>query len=145
MKNTVIPLIGVSCLLLVACTGSFTKVRTAIDQAPDWYDARRHEIRGEGYPEIIEVPTIEVGEMPGKTLVVSKERGAELRRDFEADARAAPPANIAAEIESLRESARREFAGYEANSEFLTDEEIKAIRSAFNVPRVTRGLRATSR
>ena len=35
MKNTAIPLIGVCCLLLAGCTGSFAKVRTAIDQAPE--------------------------------------------------------------------------------------------------------------
>ena len=55
------------------------------------------------------------------------------------------PANAAAEIEDLRESVRRGFAGFEANSNFLTDEEIEAIRSAFDVPRVTRGLRAANR
>ena len=68
MKNTAIPLISVSCLLLAGCSGSFAKVRTAIDQAPEWYDARRVEIRGEGYPEIIDVPTIEKGQEPGQTL-----------------------------------------------------------------------------
>ncbi|MDX1292358.1 MAG: hypothetical protein R3265_06090 [Hyphomonas sp.] len=145
MKNTAIPLIGVCCLLLAACTGSFAKVRTAIDQAPDWYDARRVEIRGEGYPEIIDVPVIAEGQTPGQTLETSKSRGDELRAIFAADARAVEPANIAAEIEDLRETVRRGFAGLEATSEFLTDEEIAAIRSAFDVPRVTRGLRAASR
>ena len=145
MKNTAIPLISVCGLLLTACTGSFAKVRTAIDQAPDWYDARRVEIRGEGYPEIIDVPVIAEGRAPGQTLEASKARGAELRAVFEANARAVDPANVAAEIEGLRETVRREFAGLEASSDFLTEAEIEAIRSAFDVPRVTRGLRAASR
>jgi len=145
MKNTAIPLTSVCCLLLAACTGSFSKVRTAIDQAPDWYDARRVEIRGEGYPEIVDIPTIEKGNTPGQTLETSKARGAELRAVFAENARAVAPANAAAEIEDLRESVRRGFAGFEANSNFLTDEEIEAIRSAFDVPRVTRGLRAAKR
>ena len=145
MKNTAIPLISVCCLLLAACTGSFSKVRTAIDQAPDWYDARRVEIRGEGYPEFIDVPVIAEGATPGQTLQASKSRGAELRAIFADSARAVPPANIAAEIEDLQETVRREFAGFEASSDFLTDEEIAAIRSAFDVPRGTRGLRAASR
>jgi hypothetical protein len=145
MKNTAIPLTSVCCLLLAGCTGSFSKVRTAIDKAPDWYDARRVEIRGEGYPEFIDVPTIVKENTPGQTLEASKSRGAELRVIFAENARAVEPANAAAEIEDLRESVRRGFAGFEATSDFLTDEEIAAIRSAFDVPRVTRGLRAASR
>ena len=50
MKNTTIPLIGVSCLLLVGCSNSFAKVRSAVNQTPEWYETRRVEIRGEGYP-----------------------------------------------------------------------------------------------
>ena len=82
MKNTAIPLIGVCCLLLAGCTGSFAKVRTAIDQALEWYDARRVEIRGEGYPKIIDVPVIAENQAPGLTLEASKARGAELRAVF---------------------------------------------------------------
>lgn len=145
MKNTVIPLISVCCMFLAGCTGSFVKVRTAIDQAPEWYDARRVEIRGEGYPKIIDVPVIAADQAPGQTLEASKTRGAELRAVFDENARAAEPANTAAEIEDLRETVRRGFAGFEATSDFLTDEEIEAIRSAFDVPRVTRGLRVAKR
>ncbi|MEE2922813.1 MAG: hypothetical protein VYC38_13705 [Pseudomonadota bacterium] len=145
MKNTAIPLISVSCLLLAGCSGSFAKVRTAIDQAPEWYDARRVEIRGEGYPEIIDVPTIEKGQAPGQTLEASRSRSETLRAVFTESERAAGPANVAAEIETFRDTVRREFAGFDASSDFLTDEEILAIRSAFDVPRVTRGRRAASR
>jgi len=145
MKNTAIPLLGVSCLLLVACTGSFSKVRGALGEAPDWYDARRKEIRGEGYPKVIDVPVIQAGQEPGQTLQVSKERGRELRDEFDANIRAAAPANTLAEIQSLREDVRRGFAGFQAESNFLTEEDIADIRSAFDVPRVTEGLRAASR
>ena len=144
MKNTAIPLIGVSCLLLAGCAGSFAKVRGAMAQAPDWYDERRTEIRGEGYPELIEVPVIEVGQEPGQTLEDSKARGAVLRASFE-DARAASPADISAEIEAPRADVREGFAGFPAEPDFLTEDEIAAIRAAFDVPRVTRGLRTASR
>ena len=145
MKNTAIPLIGVSCLLLTACSGSFSKVSNAVSQAPEWYGERRQEIRGEGYPEVIDIPEIAEGQQPGKTLQASKERGEELREEFAEDARAAAPANIAAEIEALRESVQRGFAGLQADTDFLTDEEIEAIRSEFDVPRVTEGLKAASK
>lgn len=144
MKNTVIPLIGVSCLLFAGCTGSFEKVRGAVNAAPDWYDERRQEIRGEGYPEVIDVPVIEAGQEPGQTLEASKARATVLRTAFE-DARAAAPADIAAEIEAMRVKIRSEFAGLPAETDFLTEDEIAAIRAAFDVPRVTRGLRTASR
>ncbi|KCZ51757.1 hypothetical protein [Hyphomonas pacifica] len=145
MKNTAIPLIGVSCLLLAGCAGSFGKVQTAINRAPDWYDQRRVEIRGEGYPQIIDVPEIEQGSEPGQTLEASRARSDVLRAEFETSARAVPPANVAAEIASLRETVQRGFAGFQAEADFLTEEEIEAIRSAFDVPRVTKGLKAASR
>lgn len=144
MKNTAIPLLGVTCLLLIGCTNSFTRVREAVNHAPDWYDARRTEIRGEGYPEIIDVPVLAKKDVPGKTLEASKARGEVLRAEFQ-DVRAASPADIAAEIALLREDIGREFAGLQADPGFLTEDEIEAIRAAFNVPRVTEGLRAASR
>lgn len=145
MKNTVIPLIGVSCLLLGACTNSFGKVRQAVADAPDWYEQRREEIRGEGYPEVIDIPVISADNMPGQTLHLSAERAAELRAAFETSDRAGVPANTLAEITALRESIRQGFAGLPADPGFLTEEEISAIRASFDVPRVTQGLRAASR
>ena len=141
MKNTVIPLIGVSCLLLVGCTNSFTKVRDAVNQAPDWYETRRQEIRGEGYPVLAEVPTIAPGELPGKTLPASAKRVSALAAQFAETARAELPANGPAEIAAVGAEIRQQFAGLDESSNFLTDDEIAAIRNSFNVPRVTQGLK----
>lgn len=141
MKNTTIPLIGVSCLLLVGCTSSFAKVRGAVNQAPDWYETRRVEIRGEGYPELVDVPTIAPGELPGKTLPASAERVATLTAEFTDNARAELPADGPAEIAAIGNEIRQQFAGFDESSNFLTDAEIAAIRNSFNVPRVTQGLK----
>tara|TARA_R110000823_G_scaffold95978_6_gene209215 strand:+ start:842 stop:1288 length:447 start_codon:yes stop_codon:yes gene_type:complete len=141
MKNTTIPLIGVSCLLLVGCSNSFAKVRSAVNQTPDWYETRRVEIRGEGYPELVEVPTIAPDQLPGKTLPASAERVTALSAEFADNARAELPADGPAEIAAVGEEIRQQFAGFDESSNFLTDAEIAAIRNSFNVPRVTQGLK----
>ncbi|KCZ94420.1 hypothetical protein [Hyphomonas johnsonii] len=141
MKNTTIPLIGVSCLLLVGCTSSFSKARQAINQAPDWYDARRDEIAGEGYPQLVDIPTIAPGAKPGKTLAASEERVAALGKEFAANARAELPPVGGAEIARVAGEIRQQFAGLDMESNFLTDAEIAAIRDSFDVPRVTQGLK----
>tara|TARA_R110001606_G_scaffold73349_2_gene169019 strand:+ start:2659 stop:3105 length:447 start_codon:yes stop_codon:yes gene_type:complete len=141
MKNTTIPLLGVSCLLLVGCSNSFAKVRSAVNQTPDWYETRRVEIRGEGYPELVEVPTIAPDQLPGKTLPASAERVTALSAEFADNARAELPADGPAEIAAVGEEIRQQFAGFDESSNFLTDAEIAAIRNSFNVPRVTQGLK----
>ncbi|MEQ8299288.1 MAG: hypothetical protein RH945_01965 [Hyphomonas sp.] len=141
MKNTTIPLIGVSCLLLVGCSNSFAKVRSAVNQTPEWYETRRVEIRGEGYPELVEVPTIAPDQLPGKTLPASAERVTALSAEFADNARAELPADGPAEIAAVGEEIRQQFAGFDESSNFLTDAEIAAIRNSFNVPRVTQGLK----
>lgn len=141
MKNTTIPLIGVSCLLLVGCSNSFAKVRSAVNQTPDWYETRRVEIRGEGYPELVEVPTIAPDQLPGKTLPASAERVTALSAEFADNARAELPVDGPAEIAAVGEEIRQQFAGFDESSNFLTDAEIAAIRNSFNVPRVTQGLK----
>ena len=141
MKNTTIPLLGVSCLLLVGCSNSFAKARSAINQAPDWYETRRVEIRGEGYPELVDMPKISPGELPGKTLPASGLRVAALTAEFANSARAELPADGPAKIAAVGNEIRQQFAGFDESSNFLTDAEIAAIRNSFNVPRVTQGLK----
>ena len=142
MKNTTIPLVGVSLLLLVGCTSSFAKVRSAVNQAPDWYDTRRAEIRGEGYPALVDVPTVSAKNRPGTTLPAAEQRVAGLRAEFIDNARAELPANGPAEIAAVGAEIRQQFAGLEDTpGNFLTEAEIEAIRESFNVPRVTQGLK----
>ncbi|MEZ5945702.1 MAG: hypothetical protein R3C13_11980 [Hyphomonas sp.] len=141
MKNTAIPLMSVSILLLAGCTNSFAQVRDAVNQAPEWYGERRAEIRGEGYPKLYEVPELAADQMPGKTLPVSAGRVQVLQAMFDGNERAAPPADAAAEMAALLQRVDADFAGFPADPGFLTQEEIMAIEAAFNVPRVTEGLK----
>ena len=141
MKNTAIPLTSVSILLLAGCAGSFAQVREAVNQAPDWYGERRAEIRGEGYPELYEIPELDADNRPGKTLAASAGRVGDLQAQFDENERADPPADAAGEMSALLTRVEADFAELPADAEFLTQEEIAAIDAAFKVPRVTEGLK----
>ena len=144
MKNTAILLLSVCGLLVAACTSSFEGVRESLSQAPDWYDQRRLEIRGEGYPDLTEVPVAAATVDRREFLVVSEQRAAMLKAVFDANARAVTPADARAEMDAFIEDVRLRFAGLPAEPNFLTDAEVQAIRAKFQVPRVTEGLRAAS-
>lgn len=141
MKNTVILLSGVAVLALTACAGSFGKARQAMKNAPEWYEARRKELRGEGYPELVEVPVIEPENRPGKSLPESNARVAALAGDLAAFERGLQPAATPAEIEALFARVRADFDDPQRPGSFLTDAEVAALREQFNVPRVTVGVK----
>ncbi len=140
MKNTAILLCGVPLLLASACTSSFSKVRGALNDAPDWYEARRTEIRGEGYPAIADIPAVDANWKPGEGLAASGADIAVIQAAFAADARAQAPAAGAAEIAAVVAAIQGEFEPGLPPGDFLTHTEIAAIRASFNVPRVTEGV-----
>jgi len=141
MKNTAIPLMSVSFLLIAGCTNSYAKVREAVNQAPDWYAARRAEIRGEGYPDLSEVKELTPSQLPGKTLPATAARVDILQAYFDNSERAEPPAEAGAQMAALLTRVEAGFADFPADPGFLTQDEIAAIEAAFNVPRVTEGLK----
>ena len=137
MKNTAIPLLSVPLLLLAGCGTSYSAVRGAVDQAPEWYGDRRAEIRGEGYPEIVDVPVVDPSNRPGRTLPAGRDRGPALMALFEGNPRAELPEGGMEEIAALAGEIRAEFAGYEPADDFLNEADLAAIRTSFDVPRVT--------
>jgi len=136
MKNTAIPLLIVPVLLIAGCSSSYAKVRETVNNAPAWYGERRTEIRGEGYPDLSTLPKVDPKNVPGKTLKAQLNRSNELAKEF-ADARAEVAVGGAEEIRAIAASMIAEFSGLPPESDFLTEAEIAAIRSQFNVPRVT--------
>ncbi|PKP80170.1 MAG: hypothetical protein CVT79_16475 [Alphaproteobacteria bacterium HGW-Alphaproteobacteria-18] len=136
MKNTAIPLLIVSFLLIAGCSSSFSKVRESVNNAPAWYGERRTEIRGEGYPDLATLPKVDPKNVPGSTLKSRLDLGSELAQAF-ADPRADVAVGGAEEIRAIAASMIGGFGAIPPESDFLTEAEIAAIRSKFNVPRVT--------
>lgn len=136
MKNTAIPLLIVPVLLIAGCSSSYAKVRETVNNAPAWYGERRTEIRGEGYPDLSSLPKVDPQNVPGKTLRAQLNRSNELAKEF-VDARAEVAVGGAEEIRAIAASIIGGFGDIPPESDFLTEAEIAAIRSQFNVPRVT--------
>ena len=141
MKNTAFPLISVLLVAVSGCSGSFAKVKGALNEAPEWYADRRVEIRGEGYPELIDVPVIKDAERPGQTLPASAERVTAIGKLFAENARAELPDVSADAAMALRSDIQQQFAELDLSAGFLTPAEIQSIRDSFNVPRVTQNPR----
>ena len=141
MKNTAIPLLSVAILALPACVSASSMLRSA-DRVPDWYEERRKEIRGEGYPSLVSVPEPVGRRGADARAVLAGERGAALLALFEEEPRGlAAPADPAA-TEAMHLAMLERFAEDLPPGNFLTDAEIAALRASFDVPRVTSGLRA---
>ncbi|MBE9193860.1 hypothetical protein IQ219_00620 [Synechocystis sp. LEGE 06083] len=136
MKNTAIPLLIVPLLLIAGCSSSFLKVRDAVNSAPAWYGERRAEIRGEGYPDLSALPEVDPANVPGAALKGRADMGEALTAAF-ADPRASVAVGGAEEIRAIADSMIGGFGDIPPESDFLTEAEIAAIRSQFNVPRVT--------
>lgn len=127
----------IGCLLLSAggCTNSFARVADTIAAAPDWYEARRKEVRGEGYPDISRIPTLSVGEARGLDLDDVRADIEVIEALFRADPRAVPPGM---ELEEMRAWANQAIAEANALAEpgdLLTDEEAEDLRGLFEVGR----------
>ncbi len=141
MKNTVILLSGVLCLLLIGCTSSFDNVQGAINSAPEWYDNRKTEIRGAGYPALVEVPTLTDADLASRKVVLSRDEIKKLRASFTDNPLAQLPEGGSERIERVIDRVHVQFQSLDSTSNFLTDAEVEALRQSFNVPRVTQGLK----
>ncbi len=137
MKITAILIFGVSLPLLAGCTNSFSRVADALNTAPGWYAERRAEIRGEGYPQIVNVPVLGAGAPAGSSLGQSTARAGQIAAMFDADPLARSAAGGEAEIREIADRIRQAFSAAEPEARFLTEADIMAIRESFNVPRVT--------
>lgn len=113
-------------------------VRETIASAPEWYQDRAQEVRGEGYPSIGRIPTLEPGEGSAAALDAGREVVLGAEELFRLDPRSVPPG---LELETMLEWAN--LAKTEANREaaepahHLTDAEVEALRALFDSARAT--------
>lgn len=107
-------MIVLSAVCLGACASSMGAVRSAVDEAPEWFKERRVEIRGENYPDIRTVPQITGGDIP--TLDTESERLVDpaRARSFLDHPRAAPPDTTPDEIRAWIRSRQQILAAVSA-------------------------------
>ena len=125
-------------LLLGGCA-SLDDVVGGIANTPDWFQERRVEIRGEGYPDLSDVPSeTNVLEVGNRLRATEKATRAELDA-FLLDPRNQPVNLTSEEIAQRRAELRDAFlAAPKGNDEFLSEAEIKALRTQLRVPPVNK-------
>lgn len=95
------------CILLLGGCASLDNVVGGISNTPDWFQQRRVQIRGEGYPKFKDVPAeIPVSEQRER-LNISDEEAASARILLNDDPRAEAAPITSPEDISLREQALR--------------------------------------
>ncbi len=121
---------------LAGCASSFDKVRDTVAAAPDWYDQRAAEVRGEGYPSVSRIPELEAGERSTAEIDAGREAVAAADALFRMDPRAVPPGLELQEMLAWAEEARAEAEAV-ANEPggHLTAEDVAALRALFDRPR----------
>lgn len=126
-------LAGVILAPLAGCASSIERVRETVAAAPDWYDARATEVRGEGYPNIAGVPTLQAGERgPVRDLDSGRRELQDAERLFRMDPRAVPPGLELAEMQAWAARVKAELDAIAAEpGDFLTDEEVAQARALF--------------
>lgn len=104
-------------------------------QAPDWYEARKTEFRGVGYPSLSSVPQKSTGYDPLRKLQLSEEETLATLARFNSDPRAELAVETPDQILVWATELRRAVEGRLPAPDFMTDEEVEAIKARFNVPR----------
>ncbi|MEL6827286.1 MAG: hypothetical protein AAFN91_13645 [Pseudomonadota bacterium] len=125
----------VTFVLLTGCAGSIEKVQAMRADAPDWYEARKVEFRGEGYPDLNSIPEPTSGYDPVAKLELSEAETLAALAMFENSPRSEPPTETPDEIRAWAAEVRRAVEGRLPAPDFLTDEEVEAIKARFQIAR----------
>ena len=125
----------VTLALMTGCASSMDRVRELRAAAPDWYEARKVELAGDGYPSIGDVP--EVGAYPDlqRDLALSEEETRAALEMFANHPRAELATETPSEIAAWVELTKRAVMGRLPAPDFLTDEEVAALKAVFDTPR----------
>lgn len=127
--------IFVTFVFLAGCASSVEKVQSLRSQAPDWYEARKVEFRGEGYPDLNSIPDPTPRKRTLKRLRMSEADVNAALEVFYADPRAEGAVETPEEIRAWARETKRAVEGQLPAPDFMTDEEVEQIKARFNVSR----------
>lgn len=126
-------------LFLLGGCASLDDVVGGIANTPEWFQERRVEIRGEGYPDLTEVPDgRSIGEI-GERLQATETLARQDLETFLSDPRALPASVTSEEIEQVATRLRAELPDLSPISdEMLSEADISAMRARLRVPPVNK-------
>ena len=125
----------VTFLVLASCAGSIEKVQAMRAEAPEWYEARKLEFRGEGYPDLNSVPALSTQRDTRAKLALSEAETLAVLEQFNADPCAEGVTETPEEIRAWALQVRRAVEGQLPAPDFLTDAEVEALKARFDVAR----------
>lgn len=126
-------LVIISSLLGVSsCAGSMSKMRQAVSDAPDWYDERRVEIRGDGYPRITRVRALNPPEGIGKNLTTDEAQLADAEARLVDHERSELSDTTPEDILAFTADSLAKFGPVETPPDILTMAEIEELKSVFD-------------
>ncbi|MEL8056684.1 MAG: hypothetical protein AAGK66_11045 [Pseudomonadota bacterium] len=128
-------MIFVTLLVCSACTSSFERIADVGSTAPDWYKERQAELRGQDYPSLADVPLITEENRPGSGLAASQADTLAALRALLKDPRNVAARETAERMRAWAARNRRAVDRQIPRPDFLTDEEIEALRAVFDTPR----------
>ncbi|WP_300378727.1 hypothetical protein [Henriciella sp.] len=126
------------CIILTGCAGSLGSSSDAGSATPDWYEARKAEFQGKGYPKLSRVPANTSYEARQSGLVKTADEREALRTAFFNDPRSATVSMTPAEIRAWGLEKRQQVVSLDTPSDFLTEEEITSLFALFERPRARR-------
>lgn len=127
--------IFVTFAFLAGCASSIEKVQSLRSEAPDWYEARKVEFRGEGYPSLNDIPEPSQVRSTRNRLQLSEADTLAALDMFYSHPRAEPATETPEEIRAWALEVKRAVEGQLPAPDFLTDEEVEEIKARFDVPR----------
>lgn len=125
----------VTFVFLAGCAGSIEKVKAMRAEAPDWYEARKVEFRGEGYPEFSSIPESQSDYNPIRKLELSEAETLAALDMFLNHQRAEPATETPEAIAAWALEVRRAVEGQLPAPDFMTDAEVEQIKARFDVAR----------
>ncbi|MEM5517434.1 hypothetical protein WNY37_10755 [Henriciella sp. AS95] len=124
--------------LLAGCAGSVGKLSDMRDAAPDWYEARKTELAGEGYPSLANVPQNTTYRRQQASMVLTREEQNALLAAFEANPRSAQVDETLEQILEWSRALRARVDQQLTEASFLTDAQIARLHARFDRPRARR-------
>ena len=126
------------CAVLTGCAGSMSKISDIRESAPEWYEARKEELRGNAYPKLSQVPTDTTYRSRQTGLVKSAEEQAAIRKAFYADPRSELTYLTPDMILEWGADMRERVAAMDTPTDFLTENDIAMLKARFERPRARR-------
>ena len=134
MRRLIIPLV-----FLAGGCASLDDVVGGISNTPEWFQEKRVEIRGEGYPDFSDVPTAGNSKADKFRLKVKEQNTRRLQAEFLSDERSQPADISTQEIDRRAAEMNKALVlPDDAFDDILTDAEIRALREKLRPPPIVK-------